>query len=215
MPGINGDLAVGHRLLNWVWYFNCPRDTPAFNENMTDVNGYTHRYTLPAGKMHPETWQKHKNHAGQVLNPPFLELVNKTAEPFISTVNDCAATKASFFDGKLLLVGEALTLLRPHTGMSFSHAAVNCLLLQRVLEGEMTMVQWERKVLRYAEENRWHSAMFGSYYQFGLLSTTFLFSMIRYLFVLLRQGSFSIWGLFLIQVMIVLSVGWLWWLGCL
>lgn len=115
---------------------------------MTDVNGYTHRNTLPAGKMQPEAWQKHKNHASQVLNPPFLDLVNKTAEPFISTVIDCASTKASFFDGELLLVSEALTLLRPHTGMSFNHAALNCLLLQRALKGEMSMVQWEKEALR-------------------------------------------------------------------
>ena len=144
---------------------------------MTDVNGYTHRNTLPAGKMKPETWQKHKNRARHVLNPPFLELVNKTAEPFISTVNDCASTKASFFDGKLLLVGEALTLLHPHTGMSFNHATVYCLLLQKVLKGEMSMVQWEREVLRYAEKTRLFSACVGSRFQFGLLSSTFLLSM--------------------------------------
>ena len=192
MPGTNEKLAKGQRLLNWVWYFNYPKDTPAFNENMTDVNGYTHRNTLPAGKIKPETWKKHKNHARNVLDSPFLELVNKTAEPFISTVNDCASTKASFFDGKLLLVGEALTLLRPHTGMSFNHAAVNCLLLQRVVKGEMSMVQWEREVLRYAEKTRLLSACVGSYFQFGFLSSNFLLSMIRYIFALLRQVLFNI-----------------------
>ena len=164
---------------------------PAFNENMIDVNGYTHRNTLPAGNTKPETWQKQKNHASWVLNPPFLKLVNKTAEPFISTVNDCASTKASFLDGKLLLVSEALTLLRPHTSMSFNQAAVNCLLLQRALKGEMSMMQWEREVLRYAEKNRLLSVCVGSYFQFGLLSSTFVLSMIRYLFALLRQALFS------------------------
>ena len=156
------------------------------------VNGYTHGNTLPAGKMKPETWQKHKNHAKQVLNPPFLELVNKTAEPFILIVNDCAATKASFFERKLLLIGEALTLLRPHTGMSFNHAAVNCLMLQKALKGEMSMVQWEREVLRYAEKTRLLSACVGSYFQFGFLSSNFLLSMIRYIFALLRQVLFNI-----------------------
>lgn len=163
---------------------------------MTDINGYTHGNTLPAGKMKPETWQKHKNHAIHVLNPPFLELINKTSEPFISTVNGCASTKASFFDGKLLLVGEALNLLRPHTGMSFNHAAVNCLLLQKVLKGEMSMVQWEREVLRYAEKTRLLSACVGSYFQFGLLNSNFLLSVIIYLFALLHQVLFSMRRLF-------------------
>ena len=159
---------------------------------MPDVDGYTHQNTLPAGKMQPEAWQKHNSHARQVLNPPFLEFVNKTAEPFISTVNDCASTKAILFDGKLLLVGEALTLLRSHTGMSLNHAAVNFLLLQRVLKGEMPMVQWKKEVLRYTEKTRLLSACVGSYYHFGLFSSTFLISIIRYLFALLRQALFSI-----------------------
>ena len=178
MPGINGKLAKGQRLLIWVWYSNCPKDTPAFNEDMTDFNGYTHRNTLPAGNTKPETWQKQKNHASRVLNPPFLELVNKTVEPFISTVNDCASTKASFIDGKLLLVGEALTLLRPHTGMSFNQAAVNCLRLQRALKGEMSMVQWGREVLQYAEKTRLLSVCVETYFQLRLLSSTFVLSMI-------------------------------------
>lgn len=91
---------------------------------MTDVDGHRHRNALPIGKMRLEPWAKQNMHAGEVLTPPFLELVNKTTEPFMSTVNDSAATKATFFDAKVVLVGEALTLLRPHTGMSFNHAAV-------------------------------------------------------------------------------------------
>lgn len=186
MPGGNGSLRTGERLLNWVWYFNCPEGSQNLKENMTDVDGHRHRNTLPAGKIRPEVWAKLKAHAAEVLEPSFLELINKTTEPFISTVRDCASPRASFFDGRLLLVGEALTLMRPHTGMSFSHAAVNCLLLQ-VFEGEISLADWEKEVLQYAERTRLQSMVMGNYFQFGVLSPTFLFSLVSWIFALARQ----------------------------
>ena len=186
MPGENGSLEIGGRLLNWVWYFNCPLDSQDFKDNFTDIDGHTHRNTLPSGKMRPEVWAKHKAHASQVLTPSFLELVNKTAEPFISTVRDCASPRASFYEGRLLLVGEALTLLRPHTGMSFNHAAVNCLLLQKVMQGEMTVAEWEKEVLKYAEKTKLLSIAVGSYYQSGTLSLTFILSVVKYIFALVK-----------------------------
>lgn len=192
MPGENGSLKTGERLLNWVWYFNCPEGSQDLKENMTDVDGHRHRNTLPVGKMRPEVWAKLKAHAAGVLEPSFLELINKTTEPFISTVRDCASPLASFFDGRLLLVGEALTLMRPHTGMSFSHAAVNCLLLQKVFEGEISLADWEREVLRYAEKTRLLSMVLGNYFQCGIMSPTFLFSLIGWIFALARQQSVKI-----------------------
>lgn len=195
MPGKDGTLAAGERLLNWVWYFNCPKSNSAFDELMTDIDGHKHQNTLPIGKMRPETWQKQQEHANRVLNPPFLELVSKTTEPFISSVNDCAATQASCFDGRLLLVGEALTLLRPHTGMSFNHAAVNCLLLKKALDGEMSVAQWEREVLRYAERTKLLSICVGCYYQAGALSPVFIGSVLKYILALLRQVLGKAWQL--------------------
>ena len=193
MPSENGSLDKRKRLLNWVWNFNRSKDTPDYNDNMTDVDGYKHSNTLPIGKTRSETWAKQKVHANEVLTPPFLELVNKTAEPFMSTVNDCAAIKAIFFDAKVLLVGEALTLLRPHTGMSLNHVAVRCLLLEDVLKGSISMAQWEKEVLRYAEKEKLLSVCIGTYYQSGTLHSTLIFSVVRYLMALLRQAFVNLW----------------------
>ena len=107
MPGVNGALETGKRLFNFVWYFNCPASSSEFKENMTDIGDHLHRSTLPVGKMRPEVWSRQKAYAARVLTPPFLELVNKTTQHFISTVNDCAAPQASWFDGRILVVGEA------------------------------------------------------------------------------------------------------------
>ena len=192
MPGENGSLKTGERLLNWVWYYNCPEGTPELEENMTDIDGHKHRNTLPVGKMRPEVWAKLKAQAAEALEPSFLELANKTTEPFISRVRDCASPQASFFDGRVLLVGEALTLMRPHTGMSFSHAAVNCLLLQKVFQGEMSVADWEREVLQYAERKKMQSMVLGNYLQSGVMSRTFLFSLISWIVALARQKLFKV-----------------------
>lgn len=187
MPGPNGALETGNRLFNFVWYFNCPTSSTEFKKNMTDIDGHLHRSTLPIGKMRPEVWSRHQTYAAQVLTPPFLELVNKTTRPFVSTVDDCAAPQASFFDGRLLLVGEALTLLRPHTGSSFNHAAVSCLLLEKVLKAEIDVAQWESEVLRYREKAMLLAKAVGCYLQFGLLSRSFLFAVVKYVIALLKQ----------------------------
>ena len=196
MPGGEGSLQIGERLLNWVWYFNCPEGSQDLEENMTDTDGHRHRNTLPVGKMRPEVWAKQKAHAAEVLEPSFLELINKTTEPFISTVRDCASPRATFIHGRLLLVGEALTLMRPHTGMSFSHAAVTCLLLQKVLRGEISMAEWEREVLTYAEKTRLQSLVLGEYFQSGVLSRAFLLGLISWVFALVRQRLVKVFRAF-------------------
>lgn len=117
---------MGKRFINYVWFDDCPAGSKNLKENLTDAEGHTHRNTLPMGKMAPAVWQKQKDYAAQVMTPCFLELVNKTSLPFVSTVRDRSSPRASCLHGKVLFVGEALTLLRPYTGMSFNHSAINC-----------------------------------------------------------------------------------------
>lgn len=59
------------------------------------------------------------------------------ALPFASTATSIASPRAVFFDGALLLVGDALAQLQPHVGSSTNQAALDALLVERVLKGEM------------------------------------------------------------------------------
>lgn len=61
-------------------------------------------------------------------------------------------TKASFFGGKLLLAGEAFIQLRPHLGASCDIAGLSAITLPRVLSGEMSLEEWEKKVAQHAME---------------------------------------------------------------
>ena len=163
---------------------------------MTDNDGHRHRNTLPPGKMRQEIWHKQKSYAQSVLARPFAELVGKTTQPFISSVSDSIAPRASFFDGKLLLVGEALALFRPHIALSANQAAVDCLLLKRALEGEITMKEWERRVLNYGARTRLLSILTGNWTQFGV-STRLVVSAMEYGMLLVRQRVENLWvGIF-------------------
>ena len=134
---------------------------------MTDNKGHRHRFTLPPGSMSPAVWEKQKIYAREILAPPFVELINKTTQPFISSVTEAQMPKASYFDGKLIFVGDALSQFRPHIALSANQAAMNALLLKKVMLGEMTMQQWERQVLNYGNEKRLLSRVTGTYAQFG------------------------------------------------
>ena len=163
------------------------RGSKGYNENLTDTDGHTHRNTLPMGKMNPAVWQKQRDRAAPAMAPAFLELVNKTTLPFVSAIRDRGSPRASFLDGKVLFVGEALTLMRPHTGMSFNHSAFNCLALQKVLRGELTLQDWEREVLEWG---RWHSSLataVGLYFLRHVWSPIFMLSVIKFILTFLRQ----------------------------
>ena len=83
---------------------------------MTDTDGHRHRTTLPKGKMRPEVWERQLNHIRRIFPPLLVELPEKIKEPFVSIISDISSKRAAFFNGRLLLVGDALAQLRPHIG---------------------------------------------------------------------------------------------------
>lgn len=192
IPGENGALEPGKRLLNYVWYQNYDEDSEELAAAMTDVTGKKHRNTLPIGKMNPKVWDKQKALATATLPAPFAELINKTTQPFITMVTDIASPRASFHDGRLLLVGDALVPFRPHVACSTNQAAWNALLLEKLLSGETTLEQWERQVMGYAHLTRLRSITWGSWYQVGYLA--FAFSELRYLAALASRKLQSLRG---------------------
>ena len=158
---------------------------------MTDATGKKHRNTLPIGKMSPTVWNKQKDIASKTLPSAFAELIRKTTQPFITIVNDIASSQASFFDGRLLLVGDALVPFRPHVACSTNQAALNALLLEKMLNGDINLAQWERQVLNYAHATRLRSITWGNWYQVGYLA--WALSQAKYLLVVATQKVQGFW----------------------
>lgn len=106
---------------------------------------------MPVGKMQPHLWTDQKSYATKVLPPAFTELVNKTQYPFVQAITDVISPDCSFFNDKVLLVGDAVAGFRPHTAASTSQAASHGLLLDQAMKGEISWEEMKMKIMEYAK----------------------------------------------------------------
>ncbi|KAL1605235.1 hypothetical protein SLS60_004779 [Paraconiothyrium brasiliense] len=155
IPGENGTLEPGQRLVNFVYYTNIPSeslDEPSkeLAELMTDVDGVRHRITMPPGKTNPKVWEKQRVIASEKLPPQFAEIVRATKKPFVQVVTDVISPKNEFVDGKVILLGDALAGFRPHTVASTSQAAFDAMILSDMLSGKVHRTEWKKQTLGYA-----------------------------------------------------------------
>ena len=167
IPGENGTLEAGQRLMNWVWYRNYKEDSDELVDLMTGKDQSRHHITLPPDQMKDEAWEKQKQDAKDVLPPQFAELVDKTVHPFVQAITDNISPNNEFFDGKLLLVGDSLAGFRPHTAASTSQAAFDASTLGEWLEGKIDRDEYNHRVMKYATEIQKHGVELGQRSQFG------------------------------------------------
>ena len=88
---------------------------------------------------------------------------------FITATGDFQAAKASFFDKKLLFVGDGIALFRSHIAQSTDQAATDCLSSEKVLGGDVDMLKWEKKLVQYAHLRRLRSNAVGTKHLAGYL----------------------------------------------
>jgi 2-polyprenyl-6-methoxyphenol hydroxylase-like FAD-dependent oxidoreductase len=179
IPPDHGSFAPGERLINFVWYWNYAQESQALKEVMTDINLTVHSNTVPSGLVRPEVWDRHLATNLDAVAAPFAEVISMCKKPFVTKVNDALTDKAIFFDGHLVLVGDALATYRPHLALATEQVAGHCLDLGKVWHGEMTLQQWERKACVQAKRIWLASRAAGV---FGLGSwLPFLSSLLTYL----------------------------------
>jgi len=70
-------------------------------------------------------------------------------------------------DGKVILVGDALAGLRPHTAASTSQAAMHALLLAQVMRGGMGLGEWQTSTADWAKQMSAKGIAMGDRSQFG------------------------------------------------
>lgn len=139
IPGANGSLEPGNRLLNFLWYTN--ESEESLQEILIDsIDGYRHHNIVPAGHVREDIWNAQLMRAKMALLPvAFYEVMSKIQRPFIQVITDFCSTKAAFEDGKVLLVGDAVSLFRPHIAFSGTQAAYHALRVEQYLDGKITL----------------------------------------------------------------------------
>jgi 2-polyprenyl-6-methoxyphenol hydroxylase-like FAD-dependent oxidoreductase len=167
IPGTDGSIKPGERLINFVWYYNFPEDSPEFEELMTDVDGVRHRITLPPGKMQSSVWDKQKEVARNRMPPQFSEIIAKTKYPFVQAITDVISPENSFMGGKVLLIGDALAGFRPHTVASTSQAAYDAMVLADLVSGKITHDDYVQETMQFARLLQDRGVKMGTRSQFG------------------------------------------------
>ncbi|KAK3692991.1 monooxygenase [Podospora appendiculata] len=150
IPGVNGTVEPGHRLINFVYYTNFPEGSPELNEILTDRHGQRHRITLPPGMTDPAAWEKQRAIARERLPPQFAEIVCKAKRPFVQAVTDVISPEHEFLGGKVVLIGDALAGFRPHTVASTSQAAFDAMILADYISGKIGREEWKKQTMGYA-----------------------------------------------------------------
>jgi hypothetical protein len=151
IPTDNGSFEPGERLLNWVWYYNVPEDSFEITDILTDTSGRLHENTVPRGLVRHDVWDRFRAAILPEISPPFRELLQKTTDPFVTKVRDVECSSASFYDGRVILVGDAFSTLRPHLGLATEQAALHCNALADVYQGIKTKSSWDRDVCQHAK----------------------------------------------------------------
>jgi 2-polyprenyl-6-methoxyphenol hydroxylase-like FAD-dependent oxidoreductase len=167
IPGTNGSIKPGERLINFVWYYNFPEDSPEFEELLTDVEGVRHRITLPPGKMQPSVWDKQIEVARTRMPPQFAEIIAKTKHPFVQAITDVISPENSFMNGNVLLIGDALAGFRPHPAASTSQAAYDTMALADLVSGKITHDHFVEKTMQFARFVQDRGVKMGTRSQFG------------------------------------------------
>ncbi|MFL9908879.1 FAD binding domain-containing protein [Paraburkholderia sp. RL17-337-BIB-A] len=171
VPGERNNTTPGQRFYNWVWYRTV--DDVQLRDVMTDVDGRYRGYSIPEGKLAP-AWREHIwRDADALLPPAFRAIVRATAQPFAQAIRDLSVDR--MVKGRVILVGDAASIPRPHTAASTSKAATNALALQTALlrlpdDVDKALASWEPQQTALGRYLREHGCQVGNHLLFGSAS---------------------------------------------
>jgi 2-polyprenyl-6-methoxyphenol hydroxylase-like FAD-dependent oxidoreductase len=167
IPGAEGETEPGKRRLNWVWYWNVPE--AELPQLMTGVDGGERDFSVPPGQVRDEWLNKQGAIAEDVFCPQFLELWQATEAPFLQPVLDLAVPR--MVHGRILLLGDAAFIPRPHTAASTAKAGANALGLGRALQEfpddlDAALKRWEPDQVALGRDLERHGKALGDRSQF-------------------------------------------------
>jgi 2,6-dihydroxypyridine 3-monooxygenase len=122
IPGMNGELDDGKRLLNYVWYRNVA-DGPELQELTTDIRGFEAPVSLPPGAVQQRYVDAMKQAAAVQLAPAVAEVITRTEEPYLQVVFDTRIPGMT--DGRIAIIGDAAFAARPHAAAGSAKAAAD------------------------------------------------------------------------------------------
>jgi 2-polyprenyl-6-methoxyphenol hydroxylase-like FAD-dependent oxidoreductase len=129
--GPDGDLRVGQRRYNVVWY------RPADEQKelpwlLTDETGVAHSISIPPPLIRRDAVGAMRAAAEQLLAPRFREVVRLIDEPILQPIYDLESPHLAF--GRVTVIGDAAFVARPHVAAGVSKAADDTAALAAALD---------------------------------------------------------------------------------
>ena len=119
IPEAQGCTKRDRRRINFVWYE--PVDEHhELDRVLTDRNGEHHSVAVPQGLIHPDIRDRIQLAADYTLPEMMADLVRKTEEPFVQGIFDLELSRLVY--DRVILIGDAAALIRPHVGYGASKA---------------------------------------------------------------------------------------------
>lgn len=144
IPGLDGSVAMGDRLINFVWYRNYLAGTD-LADVLTDAAGERRETSLPPGTARPEHVAELRATAAARLPAVIAEVVAATESPFLQVVMDVELERMAF--SRVCLLGDAAWVARPHAAAGTAKAAADAWALAEALERsdgvEAALAAWE------------------------------------------------------------------------
>ena len=152
VPGRDNDTRPGRRSYNHIWYR--PTSDRTLSEICTDAAGRCHGISIPPPLIRPEVTTRMKSEARALLAPQIAAVVERTEQLFFQAIFDIETPRMAL--GRVVLLGDAAFVARPHVGAGVTKAALDAACLAREIQGANGDL--DAALARYDRERR----LFGS-----------------------------------------------------
>jgi 2,6-dihydroxypyridine 3-monooxygenase len=144
IPGPDGSVTAGERLINFVWYRNYLKGSD-LDDVLTDDTGERRDVSLPPGGAREHHVAELRAVAAARLPEPIARVVCSTGQPFLQVVYDIEVPRMAF--GRVCLIGDAAFVARPHAAAGTAKAAADAWALADALDRRRdvpsALAQWE------------------------------------------------------------------------
>ncbi|MDH4190161.1 MAG: FAD binding domain-containing protein [Betaproteobacteria bacterium] len=166
VAGDDNEVSAGARRYNFVWYR--PTDAAGkLRELLTDRAGRPHEITISPDLIRDEVVDEMRRDAERLLAPQFAEVVRLSERPFFQAIFDLESTRLAF--GRVVLVGDAAFIARPHCGMGVTKAAGDAVALVDALAAAPTiehgLAAYEAKRVAFGHAIVAHARELGAFLQ--------------------------------------------------
>lgn len=126
----SGSRDQGPRRSQFSWF--CPVDqATGLRDLCTDATGHCHGESIPPPLIRSDLIRELRVHADAVLAPQVAAMVDKTPQPLLQAIYDLESPQLAF--GRVVLLGDAAFVARPHVGTGVTKAALDAQCLADVL----------------------------------------------------------------------------------